>query len=74
MSATMISDPMVIAAPAETQSAASIVSEVEFAICDCCGLREECTIGYIERIRERLPRKMGLRFVWRSREGRDCEV
>ncbi|KAL1341138.1 hypothetical protein HN51_027608 [Arachis hypogaea] len=53
MSATMISDPMVIAAPAETQSAASIVSEVEFAICDCCGLREECTIGYIERIRER---------------------
>ncbi|MED6193797.1 hypothetical protein PIB30_022711 [Stylosanthes scabra] len=53
MSATMMSDPMVIpaAADAETQSAASIV--VEFAICDCCGLTEECTPGYIERIRER---------------------
>ncbi|MED6192526.1 hypothetical protein PIB30_011057 [Stylosanthes scabra] len=52
MSATMMSDPMVMAAAAaagETQ--ASIV--VEFAICDCCGLTEECTPGYIERIRER---------------------
>lgn len=57
MSATMISDPMVISAP-ETQPAATssiLVSqnEVEFAICDCCGLSEECTPAYIERIRER---------------------
>ncbi|XP_061342892.1 uncharacterized protein LOC133289046 [Gastrolobium bilobum] len=53
--ATMISDPMVISAP-ETQSAASILGaqgEVEFAVCDCCGLTEECTPAYIERIRER---------------------
>ena len=59
MSATMISDPMVISAP-ETQSAASILvaqSEVEFAICDCCGLTEECTPAYIERIRERYQGK-----------------
>ncbi|KAL6344554.1 hypothetical protein AAG906_002459 [Vitis piasezkii] len=27
--------------------------EVEFAKCDCCGLTEECTIEYIERVRER---------------------
>ncbi|KAE9605828.1 hypothetical protein Lalb_Chr10g0101431 [Lupinus albus] len=57
MSATMISDPMAISAP-ETQSSAtsSILvaqNEVEFAICDCCGLTEECTPAYIERIRER---------------------
>ncbi|PON73122.1 hypothetical protein PanWU01x14_059630 [Parasponia andersonii] len=29
------------------------VAEVEFARCDCCGLTEECTPGYIARIRER---------------------
>ena len=55
MSAPMIIDPVVISAP-ETQSAASILvaqSEVEFAVCDCCGLTEECTPAYIERIRER---------------------
>ncbi|QCE02376.1 uncharacterized protein LOC114167236 [Vigna unguiculata] len=55
MSAPMIIDPVVISAP-ESQSAASILvaqSEVEFAVCDCCGLTEECTPAYIERIRER---------------------
>jgi len=55
MSATVISDSIVISAP-ETQPATSILvaqSEVEFAICDCCGLTEECTPAYIERIRER---------------------
>ncbi|XP_027336320.1 uncharacterized protein LOC113850136 [Abrus precatorius] len=55
MSAPMIIDPIVISAP-ETQSAATIIvaqSEVEFAVCDCCGLTEECTPAYIERIRER---------------------
>ncbi|KAI4355419.1 hypothetical protein L6164_004195 [Bauhinia variegata] len=56
MSATMISDPMVISAP-ETQPIASklanVQNEVEFAICDCCGLTEECTPAYIERVRER---------------------
>ena len=56
MSAPMIIDPMMISAP-ETQSAAASIlvaqSEVEFAVCDCCGLTEECTPAYIERIRER---------------------
>lgn len=27
--------------------------EVDFAKCDCCGLTEECTLSYIETIRER---------------------
>ncbi|XP_078432775.1 uncharacterized protein LOC144704287 [Wolffia australiana] len=27
--------------------------EAEFASCDCCGLSEECTPGYIKRVRER---------------------
>ncbi|CAK9179861.1 unnamed protein product [Ilex paraguariensis] len=31
--------------------------EVEFAKCDCCGLTEECTLGYIDRIRERYQGK-----------------
>ncbi|PON79414.1 hypothetical protein PanWU01x14_011490, partial [Parasponia andersonii] len=31
----------------------SSVVDVEFARCDCCGLTEECTLGYIARIRER---------------------
>ncbi|XP_059457884.1 uncharacterized protein LOC132187554 [Corylus avellana] len=56
MSATILSDPMLISAP-ETQSAAAAKlinqSEVESAICDCCGLTEECTPAYIARIRER---------------------
>lgn len=61
MSATVISDPVVISAPeAQPQPVpgASIVSaaaqvEVEFVICYCCGLSEECTPAYIERVRER---------------------
>lgn len=61
MSATIISDPMVVSTP-ETQPAAAAATsakliagqtEVEFAKCDCCGLTEECTPGYIERVRER---------------------
>ncbi|GKV47659.1 hypothetical protein SLE2022_385530 [Rubroshorea leprosula] len=53
MSATIISDPMMIPVPAsapETQLVAQI--EVEFAECDCCGLTEECTPAYIERVRQ----------------------
>ncbi|KAI9119719.1 hypothetical protein K1719_009108 [Acacia pycnantha] len=58
MSATIISDPVVMSNP-ESQPVApcnilvSAQTEVEFAICDCCGLTEECTPAYIERIRER---------------------
>lgn len=56
MSATIISDPMVLSTP-ETQTAAAtkLISqlEVEFVICDCCGLTEECTLAYIAHVRER---------------------
>ncbi|CAI0419024.1 unnamed protein product [Linum tenue] len=56
MSATMLSDPLVVS-PAETQPppppAATATAEVESASCDCCGLTEECTPAYIERVRER---------------------
>ncbi|KAI4381827.1 hypothetical protein MLD38_007864 [Melastoma candidum] len=57
MSADVITDPLLITPP-ETQppAAASVLmtqTEVEFAMCDCCGLKEECTPAYIERIRER---------------------
>uniref|UniRef100_A0A5B6YZC1 DUF1677 family protein n=1 Tax=Davidia involucrata TaxID=16924 RepID=A0A5B6YZC1_DAVIN len=59
MSATVISDPMVMSAtesqPVATKLAAQI--EVEFAKCDCCGLTEECTQAYIDRIRERYQGK-----------------
>ncbi|KAF7843608.1 uncharacterized protein G2W53_000513 [Senna tora] len=67
--ATMISDPnpMVITPNPETTQAVSSSSssssstilvsaqnsDVEFAICECCGFTEECTPAYIERIRER---------------------
>ncbi|XP_004510510.1 uncharacterized protein [Cicer arietinum] len=54
MSATMISDPMDITTSPESQSTIIVSqTEVEFAICDCCGLTEECTPAYISRIRER---------------------
>ncbi|KAK2353306.1 hypothetical protein P8452_73935 [Trifolium repens] len=60
MTTTMISDPMIISTQ-ETQSSSTstLVSqnEVEFAICECCGLTEECTPAYIERIRERYQGK-----------------
>ncbi|RZB52360.1 hypothetical protein D0Y65_048716 [Glycine soja] len=56
----MIIDPMVISAP-ETQSAAASIlvaqSELEFGVCDYCGLTEECTPAYMERIRQRYFRK-----------------
>ncbi|GLJ12578.1 hypothetical protein SUGI_0193810 [Cryptomeria japonica] len=32
---------------------ATAVLEVEFAVCECCGLKEECTPAYIARVRER---------------------
>ncbi|XP_062156908.1 uncharacterized protein LOC133864553 [Alnus glutinosa] len=56
MSATILSDPMLISAPEAPPAAATKLmaqSEVESAICDCCGLTEECTPAYISRIRER---------------------
>lgn len=39
--------------PSSTSSSPSSQIEIQFAKCDCCGLTEECTPQYIERIRER---------------------
>ncbi|KAM0020288.1 hypothetical protein Hdeb2414_s0025g00665521 [Helianthus debilis subsp. tardiflorus] len=49
MSTSVMSDAMLIPAANLTTEA----TEVESVKCDCCGLREECTLEYIERIRER---------------------
>uniref|UniRef100_A0A7C8ZNC5 DUF1677 family protein n=1 Tax=Opuntia streptacantha TaxID=393608 RepID=A0A7C8ZNC5_OPUST len=56
MSATIISEPMMVSSTQEPSSISSSTSsqiEIQFAKCDCCGLTEECTPQYIERIRER---------------------
>ncbi|KAK8992647.1 hypothetical protein V6N11_048720 [Hibiscus sabdariffa] len=61
MSATIMSEPMVVSAPTqETQATpAKLVAQtdVEFAKCDCCGLTEECTPTYIETVRQRYQGK-----------------
>ncbi|KAK8514213.1 hypothetical protein V6N12_008927 [Hibiscus sabdariffa] len=59
MSATIIGDGMVVSAPETQATSAKPVSqiEVEFVKCDCCGLTEECTLTYIERVRERYQGK-----------------
>ncbi|XP_057504469.1 uncharacterized protein LOC130787977 [Actinidia eriantha] len=59
MSATVISESMVISAT-ESQTVTTKLSaqiDIEFAKCDCCGLTEECTQAYIDRIRERFQGK-----------------
>lgn len=54
-----MSDTMVIPTQESQQQpnakafVSSSSSETESATCECCGLTEECTPGYIERIRER---------------------
>lgn len=60
MSATIVSDSIVMTASDSQTVTAKLNSpalEVDFAKCDCCGLTEECTLEYIERIRERYQGK-----------------
>ncbi|KAI3524951.1 hypothetical protein L1887_03620 [Cichorium endivia] len=60
MSTTVMSDAMVMPATESQPVATKLIAqttEVEFVKCDCCGLTEECTPGYIERIRERYQGK-----------------
>ncbi|KAL7601232.1 uncharacterized protein LOC111910339 [Lactuca sativa] len=60
MSTTVMSDAMVMPATESQPVATKLIApttEVEFVECDCCGLTEECTPGYIERIRERYQGK-----------------
>lgn len=54
ISATVVSDPMVVSAPETAQATTKVINqiEVEFAKCDCCGLTEECTPEYIQTIRQ----------------------
>ncbi|KAK9066164.1 hypothetical protein SSX86_013485 [Deinandra increscens subsp. villosa] len=60
MSTTVMSDAVMMPST-ESQSATANLSspttEVEFAECECCGLTEECTPAYMERIRERYQGK-----------------
>lgn len=44
---------MVSSAQESSTATSSVQMEIEFAQCECCGLTEECTPAYIERIRER---------------------
>ncbi|KVH97893.1 uncharacterized protein LOC112511709 [Cynara cardunculus var. scolymus] len=53
MSAMVMSDAMVTPATESQTIVTAPTTEVEFAKCECCGLTEECTPAYIERIRER---------------------
>ncbi|XP_019198770.1 PREDICTED: uncharacterized protein LOC109192543 [Ipomoea nil] len=62
MSTTVLTDSIVVntaAATAETVTTklTTAAMEVDLAKCDCCGLIEECTLAYIERIRERYQGK-----------------
>lgn len=62
MSTTVMSDAMMMPAtespsPPVTANLNSQTTEVVFAVCDCCGLTEECTPAYMERIRERYQGK-----------------
>ncbi|KAL2517754.1 Protein of unknown function (DUF1677) [Abeliophyllum distichum] len=34
------------------------ISEIEDAKCECCGMSEECTPGYIKKVREKFSGKM----------------
>lgn len=51
MSASVFSDAILEPQTASTMLIAQM--EAEFVKCDCCGLTEECTPAYIERVRER---------------------
>lgn len=57
MSATVVREAVLMAATAESQAATAEMVEVESAKCDSCSLTEECTQGYINRIRERFQGK-----------------
>nr|XP_009612575.1 uncharacterized protein LOC104105867 [Nicotiana tomentosiformis]XP_016432946.1 PREDICTED: uncharacterized protein LOC107759501 [Nicotiana tabacum] len=57
---SLISESMTMkAAETQTVKVAKLTAqiEVDFAKCDCCGLTEECTLSYIETIRQRYQGK-----------------
>ncbi|XP_076940790.1 uncharacterized protein LOC143610100 [Bidens hawaiensis] len=59
---TVLSDAVITSATDSLQSVAvnpntDLMAEVECVDCECCGLTEECTPAYMERIRERYKGK-----------------
>lgn len=57
---SIISDAIVMNNAAEAQTVRAKLTaaiDVDFAKCDCCGLTEECTLSYIETIRQRYQGK-----------------
>ncbi|XP_076881149.1 uncharacterized protein LOC143529197 [Bidens hawaiensis] len=60
MSTTVISDAMVMPATESQPAATKLISEtteVKLVKCECCGLTEDCTPEYIQRIREQYQGK-----------------
>ncbi|KAJ0895707.1 hypothetical protein HanPSC8_Chr09g0403571 [Helianthus annuus] len=57
MSTTVMSDAVMMPVTESQTVTANLTTEIEFAECDCCGLTEECTPAYMERIRERYKGK-----------------
>lgn len=59
MSTTVMSDAIVMPSTESQQLATKLIAEtkVEFVMCECCSLTEECTPEYINRIRERYQGK-----------------
>ncbi|ERN11308.1 hypothetical protein AMTRI_Chr04g179910 [Amborella trichopoda] len=57
MATTVITDPLASTTsespPLPNSKSSSHQPELEFAGCDCCGLKEECTPAYIAMVRER---------------------
>ncbi|MCD7462835.1 hypothetical protein HAX54_049434 [Datura stramonium] len=56
---SIISDAIVMKASEAQTVKAKLTApiDVDFAKCDCCGLTEECTLSYIETIRQRYQGK-----------------
>lgn len=62
MSATVVSEAMVMSVTESQPITAKFTAPppmdaAEFVKCECCGLNEECTPAYIERIKERFQGK-----------------
>ncbi|XP_074288449.1 uncharacterized protein LOC141613601 [Silene latifolia] len=54
MSTTIMSEQMIVSTQESSQTTTIQAElEIQFIKCECCGLTEECTPTYIEKIRER---------------------
>ncbi|MFS7918795.1 hypothetical protein Hanom_Chr03g00205341 [Helianthus anomalus] len=57
MSTTVMSDAVMMPVTESQTETTNLTTEVEFAEYDCCGLTDECTPAYMDRIRERYKGK-----------------